>query len=108
MNGLRIALEALIVFLQGVLLMYAHDIRGTIQDHDDRLLVVEAIAAVGVEAHAMQEKQNDRLNDLETFAGQGGRWSIEQQIEHERVMEARIAKLWRAIDNRDGGGGTTR
>jgi hypothetical protein len=42
-----------------------------------------------------------RIGNLEKLAGEGGLWSIEQQMTHEAECRDRIAALWRAIDARE-------
>ena len=89
--------EIAIVILQTIMILFLVDIRDAVKDHDRRIGKLEVLvpkAEASMEEHA---HFRERIGELETFAAKGGRWSIEDQVEHERQMLERITEIWRAL-----------
>jgi hypothetical protein len=71
----KTGIQVLIVVFQSILLIYGHQIKTAVADHESR------------------------IDALELFAGQGGRWSLEQQRQHEIAFGKEVQAIWEAISD---------
>jgi hypothetical protein len=99
-DRLKVLVQVGIFLLQVLIFVFLNDIRTSIKDHDKRLGSIEVLVPKAESSMVEHLDFRKRIGNLEKLAGEGGLWSIEQQMTHEAECRDRIAALWRAIDAR--------